>query len=81
MTAFAHKMTNHANRAVIVKVASKNMKVVIIFYLDDISMWSGHIPLDNLLWMKNRYLMQQSVLKLAHKHYPMYLNLELQATI
>ena len=25
--------------------------------------------------------MQQSVLKLEHKHYPMYLNLELQATI
>ena len=44
MTAFAHIMTNHANRAVIVKVASKNMKVLIFFYLDDISMYSGHMP-------------------------------------
>ena len=30
MTAFAHIMNNHAHRAVIVKVASKNMTVVII---------------------------------------------------
>ena len=44
MTAFAHIMTNHANRAVIVEVASKNMKVVIIFYLDGSSMYSGHMP-------------------------------------
>ena len=43
MTAFAHIMTNHANRAVTVKVASKNLKVVII-YFDDISMYSGYMP-------------------------------------
>ena len=45
MTAFAHIMTNHANRAVIVKVASKNMKVLIIHLLHDgISMYSGQMP-------------------------------------
>ena len=45
MTAFANKMTNHANRAVIVKVAFKNIKFVIIyFHFDDISMYSGQMP-------------------------------------
>ena len=43
MTAFAHIMTNHANRAVIVKVASKTMKVVIIVYFDGISMYLGQM--------------------------------------
>ena len=45
MTAFAHIITNHSNRAVIVKVTSKNMKVLIFFfYLGYISMYSGHMP-------------------------------------
>ena len=44
MAAFAHIMNNHAHRAVIVKVASKNMTVVIILYNDGISMYLGKIP-------------------------------------
>ena len=36
MTAFAHIMNNHAHRAVIVKVASKNMNYGISMYLGKI---------------------------------------------
>ena len=43
MPAFAHIMNNHAHRTVIVKVASKNM-IVVIIYNDGISMYFGQIP-------------------------------------
>ena len=46
MAAFAHIMNNHAHRAVIVKVTSKNMTVVIIH----LQLWYFYILRTDTLW-------------------------------